>query len=107
MSDTTYVLKAEGLSGVHVGELIQFSTHLGDYAKVHALVTGELRQVYHVGGHVTLNLSSPTEDVAGSLEEYGLDADHLVRVLRRPEAESIAELVTNPKVVPVLEAPVR
>lgn len=83
---------AQELAGQHVGHVIQFVTTLGS-GKVHAWLTGELRQVYHTAGEVVVNVCSPKEDTAGSMEEYALETETPVRVLGKVDVDDYLQVV--------------
>ena len=64
-----YIVDASELNGNNIGSVIQFR-HEMPAGRVHTLVTGELRQVYHTSGEVVLNICSHIEDTGGSMAEF-------------------------------------
>lgn len=87
-------VSAQEVAGQHIGRVVQFVTALGT-GKVHAWITGELRQVYHRAGETVLYLCSPREDTAGSMEEYVLTDEAPVRVLGSVDATDYLEVVAS------------
>lgn len=67
------------LSAENIGKVIRLETTIGG-ARVDAVVTGELRQIYHTGGETTLNLGNGTKP-NGDLWEVTLTGDHPVVIL--------------------------
>ncbi|WP_078344696.1 hypothetical protein [Mycobacteroides chelonae] len=65
-------IEAIELSGTNIDEVISFDWEFS--SGVEARVRGELRQVYHVGGSVTVHLCDPTAST-GSLTEFELNED--------------------------------
>lgn len=79
------------LNGEDIGQVIRWSQALGA-GQVHAVLTAELRQIYHVQGYTTINVTSPTRDVGGSLEEYTLPGDTQIRFLTDEEIKDLETL---------------
>lgn len=67
------------LSGAHIGRVVSFA-YLLPPGGVAAVVTGELRQVYHTSAETVLNLCSHTEDTAGDMTEFLLSPNQQVEV---------------------------
>lgn len=83
LSSTATKDVAGHLHAGHIGELIRLETVVGDHARVDAVVTGELRQVYHAqgGDETVLSLTCGGEST-GSLWEITLSAAAPVEILR-------------------------
>ena len=91
MSRRSENTQAMSLAGQHIGEVIRWTHELGS-GRVHAVLTGELRQVYHTAGETVLNVCSAVYDTSGSMEEYSLASDTRVEILGTDEvAEFRAE----------------
>lgn len=84
MSRRSENTQAMNLAGQHIGEVIRWTDDLGS-GRVHAVLTGELRQVYHTAGETVLNVCSAVYDTSGSMEEYGLAPDTRVLILGTDE----------------------
>lgn len=63
-----------------IGSIISFNTELS--GGVHAVVTGELRQIYHTGSETVINVCSAVRDVSGDLAEFQLNHSDQVEVRR-------------------------
>lgn len=74
---------AEQLSGEHISRRVRFIL-LDDAHETVRVIEGELRQIYHVGGEVNINIG------LGAEEEYRLD--HGACVLLDP-AQSIDSII--------------
>lgn len=72
-------IPAGHLSGAHIGRVVSFA-YLLPPGGVAAVVTGELRQVYHTSADTILNLCSHTEDTAGEMTEFVLSPNQQVEV---------------------------
>ena len=70
---------AEELNGQHIGREIQFRWQF-DHSKIHATIWGELREVHHDGGDVTVWLTGSGVDSYGEKTEFTLDpGTHIAR----------------------------
>lgn len=63
---------AEELNGQHVGREIQFHWQFPS-SRVHSNVWGELREVHHEGGDVTVWLTGGGPDSVGDKTEFVID----------------------------------
>lgn len=68
-------LPARHVSGDHIGEVVSFHWTMPGGGRTHAVVTGELRQVYHTSADTILHLCSHLEDTTGELDEFVLTPD--------------------------------
>lgn len=84
MSRRSENTQAMNLAGQHIGDVIRWTHDLGS-GRVHAVLTGELRQVYHTAGETVLNVCSAVYDTSGSMEEYVLDRRTRVEILGTDE----------------------
>lgn len=84
-----YAIAAEFLTGAHIGRVISFEWTFPS-SHVHAVVTGELRQVYHVSGETTLNLCAHEE--YSDLEEFTLSGDTAIVVTGTPVRPTYRDL---------------
>lgn len=74
-SETVAPLAASHLSGQHIGEIVSFHWTMPGGGRTQAVVTGELRQVYHTSAQTVLNLCSHLEDSMGELDEFVLEPE--------------------------------
>lgn len=74
-------IPAHHLSGREIGSVISFD-YLLPPGGVAAVVTGELRQVYHTSADTIVNLCSHTEDTAGDMTEFVLSPNQQVREVK-------------------------
>lgn len=72
-------IPAHNLSGREISAVVSFS-YLLPPGGVAAVVTGELRQIYHTSAETALNLCSHTEDTAGEMTKFVLSPNQQVEV---------------------------
>lgn len=64
------------LEGGQIGGVIRFVDRVGP-GKAWAVITAELRQIYHVQGSTTISVTAHDDDVP-DLSEFTLDADQVI-----------------------------
>lgn len=75
------LIRAQALSGEHIGLDIRFA-----HAKNGRVVFGELRQIYHVGGEVTINVIPAFNGSEESLE-YSMSDKSVIDVYEGDEVK--------------------
>jgi len=64
-----HTLRAQELSGAHIGDVIQFRYQIGS-GNVHVVAFGELRQISHNSAETVINVSDIYSDTGGEMTEF-------------------------------------